>query len=431
MSQSISKKWARSVSIIICSLWLGLSGVLAQTDPAFLVKRGITDTVHSELLGEDRLIYVDFPLGYDPSSARKYPVAFLLDGDVLLTAAGTVQDFYSGGFTPEMIIIGISNAENRTRDLTPLKITETFSADAADQMEVAMQPNAIADGGAAVFLDFMEKELVPYVETHYPVTNFRTLIGHSYGGLFTIYTLSERPTLFHYYLAIDPSMDWSGGHYYKSISEKLGNTNLEGRAVFISMNGKLHFQDSTVTLSNVRDSDSWQTEFSRAILSTIDELEGLESFGLRVHNRFFKRDLHGTIPLPSLMEGTIALFQWYQMEGTHDINNPLTSVASLRELMEYRAAKLERNFGYAFPPYPEELLNMSGYMQMDMGDLEKSKMYFDAALRYYPNSANTHDSMADYYVAVGALDQALQEVIRANELAPSEYYRERIHELKK
>jgi tetratricopeptide (TPR) repeat protein len=74
---------------------------------------------------------------------------------------------------------------------------------------------------------------------------------------------------------------------------------------------------------------------------------------------------------------------------------------------------------------------MSGYMQMDMGDLEKSKMYFDAALQYYPYSANVHDSMADYYVAVGALDQALQEVIRANELAPSDYYLERIIELKK
>ena len=431
MSQSISKKRARSVSIIICSLCLGLSGVLAQTDPAFLVQRGITDTVHSELLGEDRLIYVDFPLGYDPSSARKYPVAFLLDGDVLLTAAGTVQDFYSGGFTPEMIIIGISNADNRTRDLTPPKIAETFSADAADQMEVAMQPNAIADGGAAVFLDFMEKELVPYVESHYPVTNFRTLIGHSYGGLFTIYTLSERPTLFNYYLAIDPSMDWSGGHYHKVLAEKLSHTDLKGRAVFISMNGQLHFQDTSVTIANVRNNDSWQTEFSRAILTTIDELEGLESLGLRVHNRFFERDLHGTIPLPSLMEGTIALFQWYQMEGTHDINNPLTSVASLKELMEYRAAKLERNFGYSFPPYPEELLNMSGYMHKDMGDMEKSKMYFDAALQYYPHSANVHDSMADYYVAVGALDQALQEVIRANELAPSDYYLERINELKK
>jgi predicted alpha/beta superfamily hydrolase len=61
-----------------------------------------------------------------------------------------------------------------------------------------MQPNATTDGGAAVFLDFIEKELVPHVEGRYPVTDFRTLIGHSYGGLFTIYALSERPTLFNY-----------------------------------------------------------------------------------------------------------------------------------------------------------------------------------------------------------------------------------------
>jgi hypothetical protein len=40
---------------------------------------------------------------------------------------------------------------------------------------------------------------------------------------------------------------------------------------------------------------------------------------------------------------------------------------------------LERNFGYAVPPYPEELLNVSGYMQMDMGNLEKSEMYFEQA----------------------------------------------------
>ena len=431
MSQSISKKRARSVSIIICSLWLGLSGVLAQTDPAFLVQRGITDTVHSELLGEDRLIYVDFPLGYDPSSTRKYPVAFLLDGDVLLTAAGTVQDYYSGGFTPEMIIIGISNAEHRTRDLTPQKITETLSAETKDKMELAMQPNATTDGGAAVFLDFIEKELVHHVEGRYPVTDFRTLIGHSYGGLFTIYALSERPALFNYYLAIDPSMDWSGGHYYKVLAEKLSDTDLTGRAVFISMNGQLHFQDTSVTIANVRNNDSWQTEFSRAILQTIDELKGLQSSGLRIHQEFFERDFHGTIPLPSLMEGTIALFRWYQMEDTHIINNPSTSVELLKELMEYRASKLERNFGYSFPPYPEELLNMSGYMFMDMGDMEKSKMYFDAAVEYYPNSANVHDSMADYYKAVGAVDKALQEVMRANELAPSDYYLERINQLKK
>ena len=202
----------RVALIFMCSMLLGLRGVVAQSGPEFLKQRGVPDTVHSQVLNEDRLIYVDFPLGYDPAISQKYPVVFLLDGDVLLPAAGTVQDFYSGGFTPDMIIIGISNAENRTRDLTPPKVAKVQDQAAADNMEVAMTPNAVAEGGAANFLEFIEKELVPYVEANYPVTHFRTLIGHSYGGLFTLYALAERPTLFKNYLAIDPSMDWSGGH---------------------------------------------------------------------------------------------------------------------------------------------------------------------------------------------------------------------------
>ena len=428
MSQSISKKWDRSVSIIICSLWLGLSGVLAQTDPAFLVKRGITDTVHSELLGEDRLIYVDFPLGYDPSSARKYPVAFLLDGDVLLPAAGTVQDYYSGGYTPDMIIIGISNAENRTRDLTPPKFIEAQSAVSSDPMAVAMTPNAVLEGGAPAFLDFIENELIPYVEANYPVTQFRTLIGHSYGGLFTLFALAERPALFNYYLAIDPSMNWSGGHYHYILPEKLSETSLEGRSVFITMSGQLHMQDTSVTLENVREDDSWPTEFPRAILKTVDQLEALAPTGLRVGFQFFERDLHGTVPLPSLMEGLIALFDWYQMEGTHKINDPATSVATLSKIINHRAAKLEHNFGYAVPPYPEELLNMSGYMQMDMGDLEKSEMYFTAALEHFPNSANAYDSMADFYEATQAYPAAAECMKKAILLDPLPRYKERLDE---
>jgi predicted alpha/beta superfamily hydrolase len=420
----------RIVLILLLSLLLGLNDVVAQSDPKYLSKKGILDTVHSEVLNEERLIYVDFPMGYDPASSKKYPVAFLLDGDVLLTAAATVQDFYSGGFTPDMIIIGISNAENRTRDLTPPKFVEEQRANSSDPMAVAMTPNAIMEGGAPAFLDFIENELIPYVEVNYPVTNFRTLIGHSYGGLFTIYTLSERPSLFNYYLAIDPSMNWSGGHYHYILPEKLSEKSLEGRSVFLTMSGQLHMQDTSITLDNVREDDSWYTEFPRSILQTIDRLESLAPNGLRVSHRFFERDLHGTVPLPSLMEGIISLFDWYQMEGTHQINDPETSVAALSKNISYRATKLERNFGYAVPPYPEELMNVLGYMAMDMGNVDKSQMYFEAGLKYYPESANAHDSMADYYEAVGDVEKALAEVIRAQELSPSEYYQNRINKLK-
>ena len=268
MSYKFSMSQCRFAFLLMCSMLLGLRGAVAQSGPEFLQQRGVLDTVHSEVLNEDRLIYVDFPLSYTPGSAQKYPVAFLLDGDVLLPAAGTVQDYYSGGFTPDMIIIGISNAENRTRDLTPPKFIEAQSAVSSDPMAVAMTPNAVLEGGAPCFLDFIENELIPYVEANYPVTNFRTLIGHSYGGLFTLFALAERPALFNYYLAIDPSMNWSGGHYHYILPEKLSETSLEGRSVFITMSGQLHMQDTSVTLENVREDDSWPTEFPRAILKT-------------------------------------------------------------------------------------------------------------------------------------------------------------------
>lgn len=419
----------RFAFLLMCSMLLGLRGAVAQSGPKFLQQRGVTDTVHSELLNEDRLIYVDFPIDYSPGSAQKYPVAFLLDGDVLLPAAGTVQDYYSGGFTPDMIIIGISNAEHRTRDLTPPKVANVQATAAEDKMELAMTPNAVAEGGAPSFLDFIEKELVPYVEANYPVTHFRTLIGHSYGGLFTLYALAERPALFNYYLAMDPSMDWSGGHYHEVLSEKLRETSLEGRSVFVTMSGQLHFQDSTVTLANVREDDSWATDFPRAILQTIDRLEALEPNGLHTGHKFFERDLHGTVPLPSLMEGLISLFDWYQMEGTHKINDPATSVATLSRIIDHRAAKLERNFGYAVPPYPEDLLNISGYMQMDMGDMEKSEMYFTKAMQYYPKSANAYDSMADFYEATQAYPAAVECLKKAIALDPLPRYTERLGEL--
>jgi tetratricopeptide (TPR) repeat protein len=90
---------------------------------------------------------------------------------------------------------------------------------------------------------------------------------------------------------------------------------------------------------------------------------------------------------------------------------------------------LERNFGYAVPPYPEELLNMSGYMQMDMGDLEKSEMYFATAIKYYPKSANAYDSMADFYEATQDYSAAAECMKKAIVLDRLPRYTERLGEL--
>ncbi len=196
---------------------------------------------------------MQLPAEYNPNKNEKYPVAFILDGEVLLPTVTNVQNFYSGGFTPEMVLIGISNDKNRMRDLTTSKVTEMYG-----------MPFEQENGEAANFSKFLETELIPFVENKYPVTNFRTLIGHSYGGLFALYSLVHHPQLFSNYLAIDPSLDWDNQKLIKEAQDKFSSHNYRGKSLFMSLGGQLHWQNSEVTIDNVMQDKSDFTLFARS-----------------------------------------------------------------------------------------------------------------------------------------------------------------------
>ena len=76
---------------------------------------------------------------------------------------------------PEVIVVGVTNTD-RTRDLSPSR-----------------DPNFPTSGGADRFLDFFEKELVPFVESGYRTAPFRIFAGHSAGGLFALHAMRARP----------------------------------------------------------------------------------------------------------------------------------------------------------------------------------------------------------------------------------------------
>jgi tetratricopeptide (TPR) repeat protein len=172
------------------------------------------------------------------------------------------------------------------------------------------------------------------------------------------------------------------------------------------------------------------TLFSRSNIAFSNILKQNAENGLFFEWKFYPEDIHGTIPFPSIMDGLIALFEWYQMENTDKINSFDTPKEELLDIIKYRERKLRAHFAYFEPPYPEELLNMSGYMNLDMQQPEKAKMYFELAIEYYPESANAYDSMADYYEAQHDLPNALRFVQKASELSDDEYYKNRIQSLK-
>ena len=393
-----------------------------QTDSntQFLEKVGTLDSVYSKNLKEYRNFYVQLPANYNDNKNEKYPVVFILDGEVLLSTVNNVQGFYTGGFTPEMVLVGISNDKNRTRDLTTSKVTEMYGMSFEQE-----------NGEAANFNKFIETELIPFIENKYPVTNYRTLIGHSYGGLFTIYTLINHPELFSNYLAIDPSLDWDGQKLLKEAQEKLSSQSYKGKSLFMSLNGQLHMQKSKVTLENVMKDTSDHTLFARSNITFSNMVKQNNKNGLVYDWKFYPRDLHGTIAFPSIMDGLISLFEWYQMDNTDKFNSPTTSKEELFSIVNYRAKKLKDYFGYLVPPYPEDLFNALGYMSLDMEQLEKSKMFFEFAIKFYPISANTYDSMSEYYERISDYDNALKFATKAYEISHNDYYKQRMEALKK
>ncbi len=371
-----------------------LANAQINSTDQYLSKVGITDSINSGFLNESREIYIQLPDGYNPEKNQKYPVVYILDGEMFLPTVYDVQNYYSGGFTPEMVLIGISNNKNRIRDLTTSTITTKYG-----------MPFNEENGGAENFSQFIEKELIPYIEDNYAVSNFRTLIGHSYGGLFTIYALLKNPNLFANYLAIDPSLDWDGQKLLNESQKILSSQKYEGKSLFMSLSGQLHMQDSKITIDNVMQDTTDFTLFARSNIAFSNLVRQNAKNGLSFDWRFYPNDIHGTIPFPSIRDGLISLFEWYQMENTDKFNSFDTPKEELMGIIKYREKKLKDHFGYPEPPYPEELLNMLGYMNMDMQQIEKAKMYFELAIEYYPESANACDSMADYYEAQGGYHQ--------------------------
>jgi hypothetical protein len=385
----------------------------------FLRKIGIKDSLYSKTLKEQRTFYIQLPSDYNPESNQKYPVAFIIDGDVLLPTVSNVQDYYFGGFMPEMLLVGISNANNRTRDLTTSKITEKFGF-----------PFNVENGEADNFTQFIEAELIPFIENKYPVTNFRTLIGHSYGGLFTINMLVKHAHVFNNYLAIDPSLDWDNQKLLKEAQELLATQNYANKSFFMSLGGQLHMQDNTITIDNVMEDSSDYTLFARSNIAFSNMIKQNSKNGLSFGWKFYPRDLHGTIPLPSIMDGLISLFEWFQMENITKFNSPETPKEELLSIVNQRTKKLKNYFGYTVPPYPEDLFNGLGYMSLDMEQTEKSKMFFELAIQFYPNSPNTYDSMSEYYERMGDNTNALKFATKAYITNPTDHYKQRMETLK-
>ena len=156
----------------------------------------VKDSLYSNILGEERELKIVLPTAYATDTAS-YDVWYAVDGEWDTYLHSNIFGYLTAmGFAPPVIIVRVRNRyvngfNLRDRDLTPTRWKDVDSS-----------------GGADRFLDYIEKELMPYVRKKFRTSGESALIGSSYGGMFTIYTMLKRPSLFRFYITADPALQF-------------------------------------------------------------------------------------------------------------------------------------------------------------------------------------------------------------------------------
>ena len=166
-------------------------------------------SIKSEILQETREIFVHLPENYDPDSKEGYPVLYMLDGehDDGETAKRTARDYYKAKIMPEVIVIGVYNIR-RGIDFLP-----HFTSAELDGKRVF--------GNGGKFLAFIQNELIPFASKKFKTNGRRLFAGHSWGGHFMAYTLSQEPELFDAYFITSPATGEHGDETFRDLKRVL------------------------------------------------------------------------------------------------------------------------------------------------------------------------------------------------------------------
>jgi predicted alpha/beta superfamily hydrolase len=238
-------------------------------------------TVESEILRETRDLRVRVPDDYDRNPGNRYPVLIVLDGEWHLDhAAQASATLHWLGIGEPMIVVGVVNGvAGRGVDFVP--------------------PGYVEDPARAdKFLDFLETEALPAIDRELRTTETRVLHGYSLGGLFAIYSLVQRPDLFHGRLALSPSL-WRG--------EQAAVTDL-GRF----LNETPQHESFLYTSVGSQESGGMTSGFE----ALVTMLEGTSNHGLSWESRVFEGADHGNNGQRSTPSALRAF--WEHLEGIQE-----------------------------------------------------------------------------------------------------------------
>lgn len=219
----------------------------------------------SDILQEEREIHIYLPANYQNNS-NKYPVLYVLDAQrYFLNGIAFQQNLTWENIVPEFIIVGINTDSQKRRNL--------FYKESSK------------------FIEFLNKELIPEIDTKYRTQNERIYFGWEMAAGLGVEIFADNPSLFKGFLLSSPT------HISKERLEKINNR-LKSNP---KQNLKLYSVLGTV--------ENWATEpmFS---LDSIFKVHSTKNIQWKYN--LSNNENHYTTPLITINEGLKLFFSDYE-----------------------------------------------------------------------------------------------------------------------
>lgn len=186
------------------------------------------DTVYSTNTKDKYVITIRKPADF--SASKKYHHVYMTDGGIGIGdyVLGKSKS-WAAEIPSNCIVIAIGHIGDyhtkRPRDFIPSDISKNVETNF---------------GKADLFYLFLKNELIPSMEKKLPARKSRAFIGHSFGGLFCLYTLFKDDKLFDHHFAISPSC-WANYYELDKIEEAYFKKNKQLKANVTIWAGGLEF----------------------------------------------------------------------------------------------------------------------------------------------------------------------------------------------
>lgn len=329
--------------------------------------------MYSKILKEEKALLISKPNGYDYSD-EKYFVVYVLDGNLNTHfTVGIAELLYQSGY-PKLLIIGIPSTY-RSRDLTPSAVEDTPTG-----------------GGADNFMDFVENELKPFINSNFRTHQYSVLVGHSFGGLFAVHVLDRNPDLFDGYVAITPTVVYDDRLLTKRLGKKFKSLKTMEKSFFFSVGHEpgaegdavFHLHE-TVFLKHAPKNLEWKFEY-------------------------YPKENHSTTPLIATLDGLRFVFK--------DLvpDDKLVAEIGFEKTIAYYK-NLEAKYSKKIK-IPQRVLMNYGYSILDSDDTEEAFKVFEYYKNNYPEVPVGYDGLAILYQRKNATAKAIMYLKKLLEIDP-------------